>query len=638
MSHRIKLISAVLVLAMISMSGSIMLGHASAALPNGWSGGVIVNNQQNKTATVSDCVIDSANKLHVVYTWMDNSSGQNQYSLMYSDNSGGTWSTPVKVDNASFNFFGSGHSIAVDSQGKTYITYTNSGGLKVATNAGGSWVNTTIDSSNVYSNPSIAIDHSDKVHISYFRYLIGLGTFEIGIVHATNSGGTWTNETVVNLPLGNVALGTAIAVDSSNHVTIAFVNYSALSGTLAGNVTLVSNAAGSWQSTQLDTSGAALGAMAITIDHNNYDDVLYMTSTNLTNELNGTLKYATNSGGTWTSQTVTNLIGYAYLYGAHIVVDTANKPTICYVNVTLSNEANSTNVTYTQINIWTLNNGLWSVAAIPYSFFPSMAIDSNNNLYVVYLGYSSLNNINNSALYYATSAVSTVNTAPSVPNGFGVSAGNAQVAISWTAPSSNGGQTISGYNIYRGPSASSTTLLTTVGASTFTYLDTTVTNGVDYYYNVAAVNSVGVGTATSSMLAQPSTTVNNNVPPGPVTNINVKTDDGKVTLNWNAPTTGGLSSYILIYRSTSNVQPSTPIGNVSGTTTQYVDTNVSNGVNYYYWIVPANSIGSGTPASSGIVTPNASSSDNSLMIAIVAVIVIIIIVALVFILLRRRKK
>ena len=634
MSHHIKLISALLVMAMIFVSGSAVLSNNSAALPSGWSGGTIVTNEHNKTAVVSDCVMDANNKLHVVYTLIDNTSGSNIYYLMYTDNTAGAWSTPEKVDTSSINFFGSGHSIAVDSLGKCYITYLNSGKVKVATNSGGSWTNTTVDAANSYSNPSIAIDHNNYVHIAYFRYLFGT-TIKAEIMHATNAAGTWANETVAELPLGNVALGTDIAVDSLNHITIGFVNYSATSGGLTGNVTVVTNAGGSWQATQLDTSGAALGAMALTIDHNNYVHVLYMTSTNLTNEMNGTLKYATNAGGSWTNQTVTNLVGYAYLYGAHIVVDASNNPTICYVNVTLGVGANSTQVTYFQTNILSLTSGTWSPVAISLALFPSMAIDSSNTLYVVYLGFSSLSAGNTSGLLYATTG--TANTVPSAPTNFMVSNGNAQVALTWSAPSSDGGQAISGYNIYRGWSAASISELTSVSATTTTYLDTAVTNGNDYYYAVAAVNSLGVGTATSTLLAQPSATPNNNSAPGPVTNINVQTDNSQVTLNWNAPTTGGPASFVLIYRSTSNVQPGTPIANVTGTTTHYADTNVTNGVNYYYWIVPGNSIGTGPVVSSGVVTPNSKGTDDTLVIAIVAIIAIIIVVAVVLILMRRRK-
>jgi hypothetical protein len=48
----------------------------------------------------------------------------------------------------------------------------------------------------------------------------------------------------------------------------------------------------------------------------------------------------------------------------------------------------------------------------------------------------------------ATPAAAT--TKPGPPNGLTASPGNGQVTLSWTAPGSNGGAIISGYEIYRG--------------------------------------------------------------------------------------------------------------------------------------------------------------------------------------------
>ena len=41
-------------------------------------------------------------------------------------------------------------------------------------------------------------------------------------------------------------------------------------------------------------------------------------------------------------------------------------------------------------------------------------------------------------------------TAPSLPTGLVASGGNGSVILSWTAPSSNGGAPITGYDVYRG--------------------------------------------------------------------------------------------------------------------------------------------------------------------------------------------
>ena len=61
---------------------------------------------------------------------------------------------------------------------------------------------------------------------------------------------------------------------------------------------------------------------------------------------------------------------------------------------------------------------------------------------------------------------------------------------------------MTGYKIYRGTSADSLTLLTTVGLVT-TYTDDTVVNGQAYYYKVSAVNALGEGPATDIEEATP---------------------------------------------------------------------------------------------------------------------------------------
>ncbi len=63
-------------------------------------------------------------------------------------------------------------------------------------------------------------------------------------------------------------------------------------------------------------------------------------------------------------------------------------------------------------------------------------------------------------------------TAPGAPNLTAASAGNASVALTWTAPASDGGSPISGYQIWRGTTSGGESLLTTVGVTT-SYTDST---------------------------------------------------------------------------------------------------------------------------------------------------------------------
>jgi hypothetical protein len=81
------------------------------------------------------------------------------------------------------------------------------------------------------------------------------------------------------------------------------------------------------------------------------------------------------------------------------------------------------------------------------------------------------------------------------PTGLSATAGNTTVALSWSAPSSNGGSAITGYNVYEGMSAggeSTTPVNTSLVTTTTTYMVTSLRNGILYYFTVKAVNAVGL--------------------------------------------------------------------------------------------------------------------------------------------------
>ncbi len=93
--------------------------------------------------------------------------------------------------------------------------------------------------------------------------------------------------------------------------------------------------------------------------------------------------------------------------------------------------------------------------------------------------------------------------APGTPTGLAATAGaagNAQVALAWTAPASNGGSPLTGYRIPRGTTSGNESLLTNVGLVT-TFTDTVVSNGTTYYYQVAALNAIGESVRSSEVSA-----------------------------------------------------------------------------------------------------------------------------------------
>jgi hypothetical protein len=101
----------------------------------------------------------------------------------------------------------------------------------------------------------------------------------------------------------------------------------------------------------------------------------------------------------------------------------------------------------------------------------------------------------------ATLAVSSFNV-PGAPTGLSGTAGDAQVALSWSAPSSNGGAAITGYVVEWTPAGGSASTVNT-GSATTSYTKTALTNSTAHTFRVAAINSAGTGPFSASASATP---------------------------------------------------------------------------------------------------------------------------------------
>jgi len=90
-------------------------------------------------------------------------------------------------------------------------------------------------------------------------------------------------------------------------------------------------------------------------------------------------------------------------------------------------------------------------------------------------------------------------TTPPAPTGLSGTRGNTEVALTWTAPTSNNGRDISDYVVQY--SSNNGTSWTTFSDGVSTTTSTTVTgltNGTSYVFKVAAVNLAGTGTYTAN--------------------------------------------------------------------------------------------------------------------------------------------
>lgn len=180
----------------------------------------------------------------------------------------------------------------------------------------------------------------------------------------------------------------------------------------------------------------------------------------------------------------------------------------------------------------------------------------------------------------------------SAPSNVSATAGDGQVALSWTNPT---GSSFASTSIYRSttsgftPDNSTNRILS--GQTSTSYTDTGLTNGTTYYYVIRAYDTSGGNADASQVSATPQDTTT----PSNPSNVSVASGDSQLTLSWTNPTDSDFNG-IQIYRSTSSTTIGTLITTTSKTTTSYTDTGLNNSTTYYYTLKAVDTTGN---ASSG---------------------------------------
>jgi predicted RNA-binding protein with TRAM domain len=173
------------------------------------------------------------------------------------------------------------------------------------------------------------------------------------------------------------------------------------------------------------------------------------------------------------------------------------------------------------------------------------------------------------------------------------------VLLSWTAPSNNGGSTVTGYNVYQGTSAGGEDYSTAVNGGTLitttTYTVTALTNATTYYFTVKAVNAVGPSVASSEVWAIPAAAV-----PGAPTGVTATPANASAMVTWAAPSSSG-GSAISSYKVT-GTDLTTPAK--GGQTCTWAEgalscavTGLTNGDAYSFTVTATNSLGTGAASS-----------------------------------------
>jgi hypothetical protein len=188
-----------------------------------------------------------------------------------------------------------------------------------------------------------------------------------------------------------------------------------------------------------------------------------------------------------------------------------------------------------------------------------------------------------------TSSASVIPAAlPSGPTSVAASLTGNSVAISWQAPSSDGGQPVTGYKVTALPSTPFVSQKTCETTTALTCSISGLNWGVGYTFLVQAKNVQGFGESSASKTLKPLAV------PGSPTNISAIRGNSEVTVSWTAPSfTGGAA--ITNYTVTSTQGDFTCSPNSSTVRTCKV-TGLENGNFYNFTVVATNSQGDSLPS------------------------------------------
>ena len=179
-------------------------------------------------------------------------------------------------------------------------------------------------------------------------------------------------------------------------------------------------------------------------------------------------------------------------------------------------------------------------------------------------------------------------TVAGAPTTLTATASDAEVDLSWTSPANNGGDPVTGYNIYQGTSSAADTILTSTSTTATTFTSTGLTNGTTYYFRITAVTLAGEGPFSNEVSATPATVA------GAPTTLTATASDAEVDLSWTTPANNGgdpVTGYN-IYQGTSS-GAETILTSTSTTATTFTSTGLTNGTTYYFKITAVTLAGEG---------------------------------------------
>jgi photosystem II stability/assembly factor-like uncharacterized protein len=322
---------------------------------------------------IPSIAIDSSDNIYVV--WADNTPGKYEIYFKKSTDGGSTWTQQRLTRNSGWPSI---PSIAIDSLGVIYVVWDDGSSgnfeiyLKKSTDGGSTWTQQRLTGNSGSSGgPSIAMDSSDNVYVVWMDETPG--NWEIYLMKSTDGGSTWTQQRLTQT--SGDSLVPKVAMDSSDNIYVVWIDETR--GNWEIYLKKSTDGGSTWTQQRLTRNSGYSYHPSIAIDSSDNIYVVWDDDTPGNYEIY--LKKSTDGGSIWTQQGLTRNSGDSW--HPSIAMDGSDNVYVVWDDDTLGNgeiylkKSTDGGSTWTQQRL-TRNSGD--------SRYPSIAMDSSDNVYVVW--------------------------------------------------------------------------------------------------------------------------------------------------------------------------------------------------------------------------------------------------------------